>query len=572
MTEAQLAVRGFEVEDRLRETQDEIRRVEGQLDALNARFSQTVHLRSIGLRRGSETRFAAFQRDVAGFTADLDTLRGNAAAAEQQLEALAVARRAAQFVGPLLTEPAAPGPSREEPADERAVTRAIQQLTRLRQTADDDIATAALSRIDRVTRAEQQANETIDRLIRERLVTEQQAEAARAAVGVQAALRRQQILEDQVESEREIEQERLERVRERNTEAVAEIRQQLTALQPSYDQAVIAAIEWADQTIAGLDRQDASFERNAETVREVLNARIRLIRDERDAEAQADSVQDIRARQEIALEHARTLLQIQQRLVSVGLASRDAGVEAALWAQEVRNGIDRTAEGADVALRAIDEIVERQRQLASNDPLVGLRVALNTYANQLPSVAEQINTAVQNTFSETENAFINFATTGKLVFSNLVDSILADLARIALRQAILGPLAQALSGALGGAFGGSPGSNITLPPTNVPGFQHGGSFTVPGQGGADSQLVQFLATPGENVSVSTQQGEPRVTVQIIDNRQGGEAPRVSSGRGPDGSRQIRVLIEDTTDQAVRGGRLDGALGARYGVRPSIAPR
>ena len=428
LTEAQLAVRGFEVADRLRETQDEIRRVEGQLDALNARFSQTVHLRSIGLRRGSETRFAAFQRDVAGFTADLDTLRGNAAAAEQQLEALAVARRAAQFVGPLLPEAEAPRPSREEPVDERAVTRAIQQLTRLRQTADDDIAAAALSRIDRVTRAEQQANETIDRLISERLVTEQQAETTRAAVGVQAALQRQQIIEDQAEGEREIEQERLERVRERNTEAVAEIRRQLTALQPSYDQAVIAAIEWADETIAGLDRQDAAFERNAETVRDVLNARIRLIRDERDAEAQADSVQDVRARQEIALEHARTLLQIQQRLVSVGLASRDAGVEAELWAQSVRDAIDRTAEGADEALRAIDEIVERQRQLASNDPLVGIRVGLETYANQLPTVAEQINMAVQNTLSETEGAIVSFVQTGKLSFSSLVDSILADLA------------------------------------------------------------------------------------------------------------------------------------------------
>ena len=574
LTEAQLAVRGFEVEDRLRETQEEIRRVEGQLDALNARFSQTVHLRSIGLRRGSETRFAAFQRDVAGFTADLDTLRGNAAAAEQQLEALAAARRAAQFVGPLLPEPDAARPSREEPVDERAVTRAIQQLTRLRQTAEDDIAAAALSRIDQVTRAEQQANETIDRLIRERLVTEQQAEATRAAVGVQAALERQRILEDQLESEREIEQERLERVRERNTEAVAEIRRQLTALQPSYDQAVIAAIEWADQTIAGLDRQDAAFERNAETVRDVLDARIRLIRDERDAESEAESAQDARARQEIALEHARTLLQIQQRLVAVGLASRDAGVEAALWAQEVRNGIDRTAEGADEALRAIDEIVERQRQLASNDPLIGIRVGLDTYSNQLPTVAEQINTAVQNTLSETENAILNFVQTGKISFSNLVDSILADLARIALRQAILGPLTQALGSVLSGI--GVPtapaGSNIVLPTTNVPGFQRGGSFTIPGQGGADSRLVQFRATPGEHVTVSPQQGGPRVTVQIIDNRQGGEAPQVSESRGPDGGRQIRVLIEDTADQAVRGGRLDGALAARYGVRPSIAPR
>jgi len=35
-------------------------------------------------------------------------------------------------------------------------------------------------------------------------------------------------------------------------------------------------------------------------------------------------------------------------------------------------------------------------------------------------------------------------------------------------------------------------------------FQHGGSFIVGGQGGADSQTVSFRASPGERVTVSPQ--------------------------------------------------------------------
>jgi hypothetical protein len=35
----------------------------------------------------------------------------------------------------------------------------------------------------------------------------------------------------------------------------------------------------------------------------------------------------------------------------------------------------------------------------------------------------------------------------------------------------------------------------------LPGFQHGGSFVVGGQGGADSQMVAFRATPGERVTI-----------------------------------------------------------------------
>lgn len=39
-----------------------------------------------------------------------------------------------------------------------------------------------------------------------------------------------------------------------------------------------------------------------------------------------------------------------------------------------------------------------------------------------------------------------------------------------------------------------------------PGFEHGGFFDVGGEGGPDSQLIQFLASPGERVSIMPQRG------------------------------------------------------------------
>lgn len=41
-----------------------------------------------------------------------------------------------------------------------------------------------------------------------------------------------------------------------------------------------------------------------------------------------------------------------------------------------------------------------------------------------------------------------------------------------------------------------------LAEAEMPGFQYGGSFVVPGRGGADSQVVAFRATPGEQVTIS----------------------------------------------------------------------
>ena len=67
-------------------------------------------------------------------------------------------------------------------------------------------------------------------------------------------------------------------------------------------------------------------------------------------------------------------------------------------------------------------------------------------------------------FSRWRTPWWIFVTTGELDIRNLVDSIIADFARLVIRQAILGPLSQALGGALGGLFpgggigGGLPGA------------------------------------------------------------------------------------------------------------------
>jgi hypothetical protein len=56
----------------------------------------------------------------------------------------------------------------------------------------------------------------------------------------------------------------------------------------------------------------------------------------------------------------------------------------------------------------------------------------------------------------------------------------------------------------------TPGEVVTITPAAVgsqpsqplPHFATGGSFTVGGQGGTDSQLIQFMATPGEVVTIT----------------------------------------------------------------------
>ena len=66
-----------------------------------------------------------------------------------------------------------------------------------------------------------------------------------------------------------------------------------------------------------------------------------------------------------------------------------------------------------------------------------------------------------NAFKGMEDALASFVTTGKLDFKGLVNSMISDIARIAIKQQITGPLANALNGAIGGSGGdGASGGGL----------------------------------------------------------------------------------------------------------------
>lgn len=91
-------------------------------------------------------------------------------------------------------------------------------------------------------------------------------------------------------------------------------------------------------------------------------------------------------------------------------------------------------------------------------------------------------------------------------FGDVASGVLKDIARLILRIGITQPAGDALSGFIGDIFKpgsgkGGIGGGITDWFKGLLGFANGGSFTVGGAGGIDSQLVAFRATPGESVQV-----------------------------------------------------------------------
>ena len=79
--------------------------------------------------------------------------------------------------------------------------------------------------------------------------------------------------------------------------------------------------------------------------------------------------------------------------------------------------------------------------------------ALSDYASKAREIGGDIGQSLVGAFQSAENAVGEFVKTGKLDFRDLVTSLLADLAKLAARRFILGPIANALSGVFGGAGG-----------------------------------------------------------------------------------------------------------------------
>jgi hypothetical protein len=128
-----------------------------------------------------------------------------------------------------------------------------------------------------------------------------------------------------------------------------------------------------------------------------------------------------------------------------GAAALDSATTAADDTTDALNGAgaagtaagNATAAGADVA----------------KSGWAAVTAALSDYASKAKEIGADVGQALVGAFQSAEDAVGEFVKSGKLNFGDLVSSILADLAKLAVRKSVLGPIADMLSGALGGMGG-----------------------------------------------------------------------------------------------------------------------
>ncbi|PMY37319.1 phage tail tape measure protein [Pseudomonas sp. GW456-L14] len=141
----------------------------------------------------------------------------------------------------------------------------------------------------------------------------------------------------------------------------------------------------------------------------------------------------------------------------------------------------------ETAISNYDEMTAAQDSWSA-----GASSAWQNYLESARDIAGQTKSLFTNAFSSMEDSVVNFAMTGKFSFSDFTKSVLADMARIATRQAS-SSLLSSLVGAGVNYFAGS-GTGSTSPGSTQAGYTS--EYFPQAKGGAWSGGVQMFADGG----------------------------------------------------------------------------
>lgn len=204
-------------------------------------------------------------------------------------------------------------------------------------------------------------------------------------------------------------------------------------------------------------------------------------------------------------------------------------------------------------------------QVAQRDWAAGAKSAFEQYVEDGQNYAGQTHEAFTNAFASMEDSIVSFVTTGKMSFSDLTKSILADMARIAVKSAASSAL-MAIFGSMDFSGSSAAGTgNAASDYSNLSNWQG----PTQAKGGGWSGGTQFFAKGGAftNTVVSKPTAFGTSTGTGVMGEKGPEAIMPLT-RSSDGSLGVRASVDVGGLQQSTGGggvnvyiSIDGAGGA-----------
>ena len=225
--------------------------------------------------------------------------------------------------------------------------------------------------------------------------------------------------------------------------------------------AVEVTKEWVDKTRAELNKLGLANTKFAEQFEEIVLEKM-----------QAARIQDVKNTQAWAAG-----LTMAQREVAESVRDNFAVVRAARgenvamldeWLMEEQRVLQAAGLENSIYAQQLEEIYKnrlpdaRKADIESaTDAVGGIRQAMLAYTETVGTAADQTKNLFNNTFQNMEDGLVNFVKTGKLDFSSLINSMIDDLIRLGIQQAITAAFGGGSSGGGGGIGGIIAGAAIS---------------------------------------------------------------------------------------------------------------
>jgi tape measure domain-containing protein len=309
-------------------------------------------------------------------------------------------------------------------------------------------------------------------------------------------------------------------------------------------------------------------------------------------------------------ERQKTVDDVRQKFDALDKTLAGATRRATEWRDEALKGLSETSAGYEAFRAEVDAVFNQMLKDARDEDLKNSRKwqdgvirALNSVTDEATNAAAHTEKLFKDAFSNMEDALVSFVQTGKLDFTSLANSIIADLIRMQIQASITGPLSSAISAGIGSFFGsaGTAGaSSAASTPAITPSLAHTGgvigadalaSRTVSASlfadaprfhtGGVVGKEMPIIAKQGETVFTPGQmaalggalQSQPQVSVMVnIQNTSSAVEAKTETSRDNNGNVTLTVLIEEVENQMARnvsrGNGLAPTLERRYGLNPA----
>jgi lambda family phage tail tape measure protein len=183
--------------------------------------------------------------------------------------------------------------------------------------------------------------------------------------------------------------------------------------------------------------------------------------------------------------------------------------------------LDRIKRFSSAALLEYDAYFNKRTQMEA-DWSIGANEAMANYLSESQEIAAQTEAVFSNAFQGMEDALVTFITTGKLSFTDMANSIVADITRIIVKQQIANALGSIGIGKTGGGGVGAIGSFAfdNFDPFNLISFDGGGYTGSNSRSGGLDGKGGFVAMlhPQEDVIDHTKGQSTGNTVNVTVNQ------------------------------------------------------